>query len=113
MATTEKKAQKKSAEAEKTPAAPAPAVAAVPQTQPRGLALELPVARHGSVKLGRIECKLTPRQSTALRLLFDGLQARGATILLGGTKPEPITSQHDALRWVLDQIADQTEKAGG
>lgn len=111
--TTEKTATKKKNNEVAEPKASAAVPVAVPQTQTRTLSLGVHVARHGDVKLSRIECRLTPRQSAALRLLFDGLQASKATILLGGTKPEPITSQHDAIRWVLDQIADQTEKAGG
>lgn len=81
----------------------------VPKTKTVHVELTAPVLEHGSVMLRHLECKLTPRQSKALRLLFDGLTAEGETILLGSPTPEKITNQHDAVRWMLDKIADAVE----
>jgi len=45
---------------------------------------------------------LTPRQRIALRRLFGGLQTSGADC--GG---RPIETQADALRWVLERVAER------
>lgn len=71
-----------------------------------------PVVEHGKVFLSRVECKLTPRQARALRLLFDGLAANGERVQLGNVR-DPVQQQHDGIRWVLDQIADSVGLPGG
>jgi DNA-binding GntR family transcriptional regulator len=83
-------------------------VKVVPKSKTVTVDITAPVFEHGSVMLRHAEFKMTPRQSRALRLLFDGLVAEGETIRLAGPQPEKITSQHDAVRWVLDRIADST-----
>jgi hypothetical protein len=87
---------------------PVPVEVKVPKTKTVSVDITVPVLEHGSVLLRHMEFKLTPRQSKALRLLFDGLVAEGETMLLGGTSPEKITTQPDALRYILDKIADAT-----
>jgi len=77
----------------------------VPKSKTLVVEFAAPLAEHGKVVLTRVECKLTPRQGRALRLLFDGLSAEGETVRLG-TKPEPVVQQYDAVRWILDKIAD-------
>lgn len=77
-----------------------------PRTTAATVVIEAPVARHGDVTIGRLEGRLTPRQGLGLRLLFDGLVSRGATIKIGGT-PDKVATQADAVRWLLDQVADQ------
>lgn len=64
----------------------------------------IPVYDTGLPPLRRVDGQLTPRQARALRLLFDGLQREGATVRLGGVYP--VRSHVDAIRWLLDQIAD-------
>ena len=66
--------------------------------------LAVPVLEHGTALISRLDFRITPRQSKALRLLFDGLVAEGETIELGGMFP--VSSQADGLRWVLDQVAE-------
>lgn len=79
----------------------------VPKSKTIAVELTCPVLEHGNVFLSRVEhCRLTPRQSRALRHLFDGLVAEGATIKLAGPHPEKVTAQNDAVRWLLDQVAD-------
>ena len=81
----------------------------MPKTMPGEVELNVPVLDHGTVLMKHVDFRMTVRQSRALRRLFDGLVAEGQTILLGGVTPEKIVAQYDALRWVLDKIADATE----
>lgn len=80
---------------------------AVPKSKTIAVEITAPVLEHGKVFLQRVEhCRLTPRQSKALRYLFDGLVAEGATFRMVGPNPEKITGQNDAVRWLLDQVSD-------
>jgi len=80
---------------------------AVPVTQPSSLNVDLPVLKHSNLYLTRVDMRITPKQGIALRRLFDGLQANGETVDLVSTVP--VSSQADALRWVLDKIAAETD----
>lgn len=72
------------------------------------VSLTLPVANVGRVPCARLDTRLTPRQQTALRRLFDGLQVDDAQMHLGvvGGGMSPVRTQGDAVRWLLDQVAD-------
>lgn len=87
--------------------------ARVPKSKTIEVDITLPLAEHGRVILTRIECKLTSRQGTALRYLFDGLVAEGQKIQLAGQSRDPVRLQPDALRWLLDRIADGVSLPGG
>lgn len=69
---------------------------------------EIPVVSVGHVAVARLDVRLTARQQTALRRLFDGLQATGATVHGGsrGNVDMQVTNQGDAARWLLDRLAD-------
>ena len=99
MTTTNTKATKKKPEgAQEVP---------VPKSKTKAVEMTVPVLEHGSVLLSRVEhCRLSPRQSKALRLLFDGLVAEGETIRTVGEHTEKVSGQNDAVRWLLDRIAD-------
>src|SRR5690606_21257150 len=72
---------------------------------PNVISATLPVANVGRVPCVRLDTRLTPRQQVALRRLYDGLQADDAQVNAGGCMV-PVRNQADAVRWVLDQIAD-------
>lgn len=80
---------------------------AVPKSKTKAVEFTVPIIEHGSVLLSRVEhCRLSPRQSKALRLVFDGLVAEAESIRTVGEHREKVTGQNDAVRWMLDQIAD-------
>lgn len=84
-----------------------PEEAQVPKSKTKAVEMTVPVLEHGSVLLSRVEhCRLSPRQSKALRLLYDGLVAEGESIRTVGEHQEKVTGQNDGVRWLLDQIAD-------
>lgn len=74
---------------------------------PKGVKVDVcvPTLVTGFHELRRIDIDLTARQAHAMRLVFDGLQAEGETVRLTGERP--MRHPSDALRWILDQIADQ------
>lgn len=77
----------------------------VPETHAETINLELPLLEHGGFAATRIDTRLTPRQAKAMRLVFDGLVARKEQVRLVGLSP--VRQQVDALRWILDRVADQ------
>lgn len=84
-----------------------PEEAQVPKSKSKAVEVTVPLLEHGVVLLSRVEhCRLSPRQSKALRLLFDGLVAEGESICTVGEHMEKVTGQNDAVRWLLDQLAD-------
>ncbi|MCO5167866.1 MAG: hypothetical protein M9894_16095 [Planctomycetes bacterium] len=80
-----------------------------PRSRSTSIELVAPVLDHGVVEISRIDCRITPRQGRALRLLTAGLEAEGLGVRLGGDVREPVQTPLDAIRWLLDQIADVTE----
>lgn len=58
--------------------------------------------------LSRFELRLTGKQARAMRRLFDGLVSAGETVDLDRTQ-RPVTKIPDALRWLLDRVAEATE----
>lgn len=68
--------------------------------------LEVPTLIHGSVTISRLDTVITTRQARGLRVLFDGLVANQAEVRLAGSKPSRVESQYDAIRWMLEQVAD-------
>jgi hypothetical protein len=72
---------------------------------PRELAISVPILVTGFPELRRIDLVLTGRQARAMRLAFDGLQAQGEQVRLIG--PRDMRMPGDALRWILDEIADE------
>jgi hypothetical protein len=55
---------------------------------------------------------LTARQAGAYNRLWSGLVEEDACVRSGsGIRPVSNQYQHDAIRWLLDQIADELEKA--
>lgn len=76
---------------------------AVPRTS--SIDLVVPVLDTGFPELRRIDLVLTARQSKAMRMVFDGLQANGEQIRLVGKREMRLPG--DAVRWLLDQIADE------
>lgn len=87
-----------------TEEAPQAQVDVPPRVVVRTVDMSLPVASVGPVVLRRLDLRMTDRQAQALRLLFDGLTAEGEAVRIPGN---PTVSQTaDALRWVLDKIAD-------
>lgn len=95
-----------------TPTAPAAAEApkarAVKVPEPTEVALELPMLRHPAAgyQQRRIDVTLDGRQAQAWRDLFDGLEAAGEF----GAR---IATQGDAIRYLLNRLADASEKALG
>jgi len=87
---------------ETTEAAPAAEPAPIDPGQQSAI-IELPVAELGNEYVSRhCEARLNHRQSVALQRLFNGLDAAGAR-LAGGNR---IYSRPDAVRWLLEQIAE-------
>jgi len=69
--------------------------------------VEVPLAELGDCHLTRhCEARLDHRQAVALQRLHNGLDAAGAR-LAGGKR---IYSRPDAVRWLLERIADKTER---
>lgn len=80
-----------------------------PRSEPEAVSIEMPVIEHGKVISEHLTGKLTPRQGRGLRLLFDGLVATGETVRYAkdpGARRDPVKDQPDAVRWLLDRIAD-------
>ena len=54
-----------------------------------------------------LNCRITRRQGLGLRRLFDGLVAAGEGVRWGSSdRTDAVKDQPDALRWLLDKIAD-------
>lgn len=70
--------------------------------------LELPIERRSGVfSARRISVQqLTREQCRAYRMLFDGLEGRAE--LNNGRR---VTNQGDAIRWILERIAEQVVEA--
>lgn len=77
----------------------------VPRARTAVVDLSAPVVQTAAVRIQHLNFRVTARQSVALRMLFDGLVAEGARVNLASS--EPVERQHDALRWILDRVADQ------
>lgn len=55
----------------------------------------------------RVDIDISPRQAKAMRLAFDGLQFVGGKVQLPGLSTErPVSRPTDAIRYMLDRIAD-------
>lgn len=55
----------------------------------------------------RIDIDISARQAKAMRLAFDGLQSEGETVQLPGISSDrPVSRPTDAVRYMLDRIAD-------
>lgn len=54
-----------------------------------------------------IDLRLSTKQGKVLRGILNGLMMRGETVNAG----HRVATNHDALLWLLDQIAEQVEKA--
>ena len=78
--------------------------AALAKTQASILEVVVPILEHGSALIERMDFRLNPRQSAALRRLYDGLVSEGEQVDV--VMSEPVATQYDALRWLLDRIAD-------
>ncbi len=56
----------------------------------------------------RVDIDVSLRQAKAMRLAFDGLQLAGETVQMPGiSSPRPVTRPTDAIRYMLDQLADE------
>ncbi|MBX3467174.1 MAG: hypothetical protein KF878_09795 [Planctomycetes bacterium] len=75
-----------------------------------GVTIDVPILQTDFPVLRRLDLRLTQRQATALRLVFDGLQRDGETIQLEGVRP--VRAHGDAIRWLLDQVADEVGVGG-
>ena len=83
-------------------------VTRAPKAEAAIVTLTVPVLEHGRPVVSYLQARLTPRQSRGLRLLFDGLHNMEETVRYGSrqARREPVTSQADAIRWLLDAVAD-------
>lgn len=59
--------------------------------------------------LRRLDINITTRQAIGLRVLFDGLQFMGAEVQL--TAKRPVKNLGDAVRWLLDEVANAADEA--
>lgn len=70
------------------------------------LDLRVPFKTEGTFPIrSNFAITLTPRQAKTLRGLFDALITEGETIKL--TAERPVRMHEDAIRWLLDRIADE------
>jgi hypothetical protein len=65
--------------------------------------------RGGYVAPGVEVGRLTTRQSAALDRLVVGLDAAGATVTLASNPRGRVINRPDAIRWLLDQLADRLD----
>jgi len=79
------------------------------ETKTGDVTIIVPVLDTGFPLLSRIDLRLSERQARALRLVFDGLQAEGEECVVTGDRSVPLRMPGDAIRFMLDQIADAVE----
>ncbi len=65
--------------------------------------ISVPTYESGLYRHRRLELRLNKRESITLRSIFDGLNDSAERL----PKNKPIRNQQDALRWVLNKIADE------
>lgn len=77
---------------------------------PQGVSLHIPTHITGYPTLQRLDGRLTLRQARALRAIFDGLQRDGAEVQLTGRYL--VRNHIDAIRWILDRVAESLPETG-
>lgn len=77
--------------------------------KPSAVNVSVPVHDMGGEAycMRRVDVDVSARQAKAMRLVFDGLQYTGKTVQLPGIETyRPVARPTDAIRYLLDQIAD-------
>lgn len=78
-----------------------------PAEAPAVIAVEVPLASIAGYTPRHVEARLTVDQATSLQRLRVALAAGGArTYTAAAGSPRPVQSAADAVRWLLDRLAD-------